>query len=99
MEDFTNTVTKRIGFVLLLAGLISLLFGLYDMSGTYLSSARFFERWFDVIAWNRYRIRQYPAVFYGSYLVITGLLLSVLYDKVTGRFVQWILTGRAKRDT
>lgn len=99
MEQFTNTVTKRIGTVLLLAGLIILAIGLYDMGGSYLSSARFFELWIDVIGWDKYRVKQYPAVFYGSYLVITGLLLSVLYDKVTGRFVQWILTGRAKRDT
>lgn len=99
MERLTNSVTKRIGIVLLLVGLIILSIGLYYMGGRYLSPDRFFDRWLDVISWNKYRIRQYPAVFYGSYLVIIGLLLSVLYDKITGCFVQWILTGRAKRDT
>lgn len=99
MEDFTNTVTKRIGCVLLLVGLILLSIGLYDMGGRYLSSERFFERWADVIVWNKYRVKQYPAVFYGSYLVIIGLFLSALYDKVTGRLVRWILTGRASRET
>ncbi|ONH52829.1 hypothetical protein SAMN04490182_4535 [Pseudomonas cedrina] len=98
MEQFTNTVTKRIGIVLLLVGLIILSIGLYDMSGRYLSLDRFSERWLDVISWNKYRVRQYPAVFYGSYLVIIGLFLSVLYDKVIGRVVQWILTGQTKRE-
>lgn len=97
MEQFTNTVTKRIGVLLLLIGLITLSFGLYSMGGAYLSSARFFERWLDVIIWNRYRVRQYPAVFFGSYLMLTGLLLSVMYDKVTGRLVWWVLNGRVKR--
>ncbi|QXH68621.1 hypothetical protein [Pseudomonas asgharzadehiana] len=99
MAEFTNTVTKRIGIVLLLVGLIILSIGLYNMGGRYLSPDRFFERWLDVISWNKYRVKEYPAVFYGSYLVIVGLFLSVLYDKVTGRLVQWILTGRTKRDT
>lgn len=99
MERFTNTIIKRIGIVLLLVGLIILSIGLYDMGGRYLSSGRFFERWVDVIIWDKYRVKQYPAVFYGSYLVIIGLFLSALYDKVTGRLVQWILTGRTKRDT
>lgn len=97
MEQFTNTVTKRIGVLLLLIGLITLSFGLYSMGGAYLSSARFFERWLDVIIWNRYRVRQYPAVSFGSYLMLTGLLLSVMYDKVTGRLVWWVLNGRVKR--
>ncbi|MCS4310276.1 hypothetical protein M2397_000551 [Pseudomonas sp. BIGb0381] len=99
MEKLTDSVTKRIGIVLLLVGMIILSIGLYDMGGRYLSSSRFFERWLDVICWNKYRIREYPAVFYGSYLVIIGIFLSVLYDRVTGRLVQWILTGRAKRDS
>lgn len=99
MEELTNTVTKRIGIVLLLVGMIILSIGLYDMGGRYLSLDRFFERWLDVIIWDKYRVKEYPAVFYGSYLVIIGLFLSPLYDKVTSRLVQWILTGRAKRDT
>lgn len=99
MEKFTDSVTKRIGIVLLIVGLIILSIGLYDMGGRNLSPDRFFERWVDVIIWNKYRVKQYPAVFYGSYLVIIGLFLSALYDKVTGRLVQWILTGRPKRDT
>ena len=69
------------------------------MGGRYLSSSRFLERWLDVICWNKYRISEYPAVIYGSYLVIIGSFLSGLYDQVTGRLVQWILTGRTKRDT
>lgn len=97
MEKLTNTVTKRIGIVLLLVGLIILSLGLYDMGGRYLSADRFLERWIDVISWNKYRVKQYPAIFYGSYLVILGLFLSALYDKTTGRLVQWILTGKAKR--
>lgn len=99
MEDFTNTFTKRIGIVLLMVGLIILSIGLYDMGGRYLGPARFFEQWLDVISWDKYRVKQHPAVFFRSYLVIVGIFLSVLYDKVTGRLVQWILTGEAKQDT
>lgn len=93
MEAFSNTITKRLGLLVLGLGVIVLICGLYAMGGSHMRAQKFFESWFEVVLWDRNAVRRNPAVLYGSYMVLAGLLLSILYDKVTGRLVNWILTG------
>lgn len=44
--------------------------------------------------WNRpFRGRSFNLLHYGAALAILGLLLSYLYDKTTGRLINWIKHG------
>jgi sulfite exporter TauE/SafE len=95
MRNSINTVTKRLGVVLLVVGALMLVIGLYQISSDSWKLAVFFERWADTMLLNRRRLQQYPLAFYGSYLVIVGALLSVLYDRTTGKLVRWVISGKA----
>lgn len=94
MHTFMDTIPKRIGVLLLTVGAISLVIGFFQILDDSWKSSVFFQKWLDLFQFNRYRIKQYPLAFYGTCLVVAGLLLSVLYDRVTGKLVRWVVSGK-----
>ncbi len=95
MESFTNSITKRLGVLTALLGMTLLGFGIYDMGCGYWRPNCYFDTWLDVVSLNR---KRHPAVLIGSYLVLVGMLMSILYDRLTGKVVNWVLYGTIKRD-
>ncbi|NWA64215.1 hypothetical protein HX773_25340, partial [Pantoea sp. B9002] len=89
MHKIMNTIPKRIGIVALAIGTLLLAIGLLQISGDAWSASTFFNKWGRVITLDASQVRRYPLALYGTYLVIAGLLLSVLYDAITGRVYRW----------
>lgn len=92
-----NSPIKRVGGLLLVAGIIILFIGLMQILGYLGRSTSFFtflEHWFRAITFDKYVIRRAPLVSTGTYLTLGGLLLSFAYDRTLGRVIAWVVNGR-----
>ncbi|MBH3412552.1 hypothetical protein [Pseudomonas putida] len=99
MQRVTAPLTspvKRFGFVVLLVGLALTIIGMIQI-GAGLNSYRWFGNFLDVfgnaISYDRYYSRRYPLAAIGPYMLLSGLLLSYLYDCTIGRLLNWIHRG------
>lgn len=91
-----NHPVKRIGFVVLIIGILLVLIGAMQI-GSDLNSYRWFERflgiWWQALSFDRYTYRRYPLACIGPYVLLAGLLSSYLYDRSLGRVLAWIRHG------
>lgn len=88
-----NTPLKRVGFLVFVAGLLILIFGMYQINDSAYRSSDIFETWLESVFFERYSFRRYPAACYGTWIAVIGLFSSFLYDKITYRLVGWIRSG------
>lgn len=98
MMNGLNTPLKRIGFIVLVAGLIILAIGLYQIVGSSYRTSDALTKWVESFFFEKYSFRRYPLASYGTWIVIIGLLLSFLYEKITLRLVDWI-KGNNRNDS
>lgn len=80
---------KRIGFCLLAVGLMVLIPGLFMLAddSQYLGDA-----WWGLMLGEDYYEEFWP-LRVATFIVISGLLLSYLYDIGLGRIARWVKTG------
>lgn len=89
-----DTPIKRIGFLLLLAGLVTLIAGLVQIAssdGYYSSSLA--GSWLRAVSLNGHYLQHFPAAAYGTFVCIAGTLLSYGYDHTIGKIAAWIKNG------
>lgn len=89
-----NTPLKRVGFIVMLFGLLVLVIGLFQIAGSTHRLDDIFSNWIESVFFERYSFRRYPVACYGTWVALIGLLLSFLYDKTLGRLAGWIRAGR-----
>lgn len=86
-------MTKRIGALILLAGLMTLSVGLFEiLRDNHFEVTYAMYDWWSAVT-HDHEYRRYPMAAWGIYLSIIGLLLSYLYDQGIGRIVRWIRVG------
>jgi|GEM_PF-2783373 len=91
-----TTPVKRVGFVILLAGIAATLIGLTQMGSDiyhYMWFEKFMHGLGKAIGFERNSFRRYPLASIGPYMALCGLLLSYLYDHSVGRLLIWIQRG------
>lgn len=87
---------KRIGFVILIAGIFVSLIGFIQIGADlhkYRWLEKFIEGVFESLCFNRYNYHFYPLASIGPYIALAGLMLSFLYDRGFGRFLAWVRNG------
>ncbi|MCO7503173.1 MULTISPECIES: hypothetical protein [unclassified Pseudomonas] len=87
---------KRIGFTILLLGLALSVVGAFQIASDSYRASVFFERWVGTIFFERYAYKNYPATKFGFWIFLIGILFSFLYDRVIGKFFDWIANGGKK---
>ena len=88
-----NTPLKRVGFIVMLFGLLVLVIGLFQIADNAYKLADILNDWIESVFFERYSFARYPAACYGTWITLIGLLLSFFYDKTLGRLAGWVRTG------
>lgn len=102
-ESLLNTPTKRVGVLVLVAGVVLLALGLVQFVGTYsaLGSAEYaFRRgpfWALRNAGDDSNATGGLFLWLGAAMVVGGLLASFLYEKTVGKVAHWVKTGSLPR--
>lgn len=90
MNNFLNTPIKRVGLVLVVAGLAVTAWG-YSQWGPFTGLDDCFQYWSKKPGCR--------AVRGGTGILVAGLVLSVLFDYTLGPLVRWIRNGNPPRDS
>ena len=81
---------KRIGFLVLVAGILVSAYGIFTVASGYSPS---FKTWADALTLG-YGSRRYRAVPWGFAITLTGLLFSFAYDYTIKRVIDWVRMAR-----
>lgn len=88
-----NTPLKRFGLIVLSIGLFCLVIGIMQKSFLRTFPVRIERVLIESISLQDNANGFSLFVFYGFYLSVLGVLLSVFYDKTVGRVINWIFNG------
>lgn len=85
-----NSPIKRIGFLVVVAGLLVSVYGILSVASGYSPS---FKTWTDALTLG-YGSRRYRAVPWGFAITLVGLLFSFAYDYTIKRVTDWVRMTR-----
>ena len=85
-----NSPLKRVGFLVLICGLLTLVIGILQIAGDTSRIGKILGLWIGSALFDKYSFRNYPAACYGTWIAIAGLMTSFLYDQITGKLIEWI---------
>lgn len=93
-----DTPFKRLGFIVLVVGVICSLVGIVQLGHMTSRLGRLLDYWGQALMFDRYVYRQAPFALFGPYIAAFGLLMSFLYDKTLKRLAQWISAGTPPKE-
>lgn len=87
-----NTRTKRIGFLVLVLGIVISLIAAIQMESSYYARSSFLEYWFSSVFFGN-EFDEYPLASVGTWLMVIGLFSSYLYDSTIKKISTWVASG------